>query len=162
MENDTKGSQLFREKSLQRISSPEDLHDYVRVANPGVWMILAAVIILLIGFCVWGIFGHLTSTVSAVCVTSSGETVCYISESDVSRVSEGMTVKAGDGEYTVQSISSESLDATAVLSEYAMHVSGLTSGEWVRALTLSADASDGIEAAQVIIDDIHPISFILN
>ena len=51
--------QIFRKKSLDRISSPEQLNDYIRVANPGIWMILAAVIILLAGVCVWGIFGHL-------------------------------------------------------------------------------------------------------
>ena len=48
--------QIFRKKSLDRISSPEQLNDYIRVANPGIWMILAAVIILLAGVCVWGIF----------------------------------------------------------------------------------------------------------
>lgn len=41
--------QIFRKKSLDRISSPEQLNDYIRVANPGIWMILAAVIILLAG-----------------------------------------------------------------------------------------------------------------
>ena len=46
--------QIFRKKSLDRISSPEQLNDYIRVANPGIWMILAAVIILLAGVCVWG------------------------------------------------------------------------------------------------------------
>ena len=51
--------QIFRKKSLDRISSPEQLNDYIRMANPGIWMILAAVIILLAGVCVWGIFGHL-------------------------------------------------------------------------------------------------------
>ena len=34
--------QIFRKKSLDRISSPEQLNDYIRVANPGIWMILAA------------------------------------------------------------------------------------------------------------------------
>lgn len=27
--------QIFRKKSLDRISSPEQLNDYIRVANPG-------------------------------------------------------------------------------------------------------------------------------
>ena len=37
---------LFRKQSLDKVTSPEQLNDYVRVSNPGVWMILAAVIIL--------------------------------------------------------------------------------------------------------------------
>ena len=34
--------QIFRKKSLDRISSPEQLNDYIRMANPGIWMILTA------------------------------------------------------------------------------------------------------------------------
>ncbi len=50
---------LFRQKSLDKITSPEQMGDYIRVSNPSVWMILAAIIALLVGVCVWGIFGRL-------------------------------------------------------------------------------------------------------
>ncbi|MFR2214765.1 MAG: hypothetical protein ACLS61_13650 [Ruminococcus sp.] len=64
--------QIFRKKSLDRISSPEQLNDYIRVANPGIWMILAAVIILLAGVCVWGIFGHLDTKTETVGTAKAG------------------------------------------------------------------------------------------
>ena len=35
-------NQLFREKSLEKVSSPEQLNDYIRVSNPGVWIAVAA------------------------------------------------------------------------------------------------------------------------
>ena len=54
---------VFRQKSMERITSPEQMNDYIRVSNPSVWMLLAAVIVLLIGVCVWGAFGHLDTTV---------------------------------------------------------------------------------------------------
>ena len=38
---------LFRKKSLDRISSPEELHDYLRVTSPSLWMVLAAIMVLL-------------------------------------------------------------------------------------------------------------------
>ena len=44
---------------MDKISSPEQMNDYIRVANPSVWMILAAIIVLLIGVCVWGMYGQL-------------------------------------------------------------------------------------------------------
>ena len=44
--------QVFREKSLERISSPEQLHDYMRVTSPKLWMILTAAIVLIVGFVV--------------------------------------------------------------------------------------------------------------
>ena len=44
---------LFRKKSIDRISSPEALHDYMRVTSPRLWMILAAVVLLLAGFIIY-------------------------------------------------------------------------------------------------------------
>ena len=35
-------SSIFREKSLKRISSPEQLNDYIKVSQPSVWIALAA------------------------------------------------------------------------------------------------------------------------
>ena len=39
---------IFRKETLDRISSPEQLSDYLHVTNPTVWLILTAVIVLLI------------------------------------------------------------------------------------------------------------------
>ncbi len=50
-------SNLFREKSLQKVSSPEQLDDYIRVTSPSVWLILLALIILLAGLLAYSIFG---------------------------------------------------------------------------------------------------------
>ena len=46
-------NELFRKKSIDRISSPEQLHDYMRVTSPRLWMLLAAVVLLLAGFIVY-------------------------------------------------------------------------------------------------------------
>lgn len=51
---------IFRQKSLDKISSPEKLDDYIRVTSPSVWFILAAIILLLFGALFWGIFGEVT------------------------------------------------------------------------------------------------------
>ena len=44
-------STIFREKSLKKIASPEQMNDYIRVSSPSVWMVLTAVIVLLAGVC---------------------------------------------------------------------------------------------------------------
>ena len=44
---------LFRKESLERISSPEQLHDYLRVTTPRLWMLLGAIVALLIGVIVY-------------------------------------------------------------------------------------------------------------
>lgn len=48
---------LFREKSLERVSSPEQLDDYIRVTTPSVWIVLAATVITLLGILAWSVFG---------------------------------------------------------------------------------------------------------
>ena len=56
-------NQLFREKSLNRISSPEELHDYMRVTSPKLWMILGAIAVLLVGFIVYASTAKMENTV---------------------------------------------------------------------------------------------------
>ena len=51
-------SSLFREKSLERLESPEKLNDYLRVTSRGVWLVLARVIVGLIGGCRGGVCGE--------------------------------------------------------------------------------------------------------
>ena len=49
---------LFRKSSVDRMNSPEQLNEYVRVVRPGVWIVLGAVALLLAGVVIWGVFGE--------------------------------------------------------------------------------------------------------
>ena len=51
---------IFRQKSIDKVSSPEKLDEYIKVTTPGVWLALAAMIILLTGAIIWGTMGELT------------------------------------------------------------------------------------------------------
>ena len=55
-------SGLFRQKSIERISSPEDLHDYMRVTSPRLWMLLIAIALLLTGFIIYAATATLENT----------------------------------------------------------------------------------------------------
>ena len=61
--------QLFRKESIERVSSPEQLSDYLRVTSPTVWVVLAAVILLLASLFVW-------SSVTAVESYAAGTPRC--------------------------------------------------------------------------------------
>ena len=52
---------LYRKGSLEQIQSPEQLNEYLRVTNPGVWVLLTAVILLLVGLLIWGSFTYIDS-----------------------------------------------------------------------------------------------------
>ena len=54
-------NQIFREKSLKQLSTPEQLTDYLRVTGPGVWFVLVGILVLLFGSLMWGIFGTIVS-----------------------------------------------------------------------------------------------------
>ncbi len=59
MSDENKNS-VFREKSIRRVSSPEELNDYIHVTTPSVWIVLIALVVLLVGMLVWSIFGEIT------------------------------------------------------------------------------------------------------
>ena len=48
---------IFRDKSLERISSPDQMDDYIRVTTPSVWIALLALVILLVGILAWTVLG---------------------------------------------------------------------------------------------------------
>lgn len=159
-------SSIFRQKSLDRISSPEDLNDYVRVANPGVWIFLIAVTFLLIGFIIWGCFANLESTVDIVIASDPGNLAGFVSDEHIinGEVQPGMTVKSDVGTFVIEEIDSQSVDALETLTEYECHLGNFQSGEWVRSVTLKSNTEVpvGDYAGSVVIENVHPISFILN
>ncbi len=154
--------QLFRKKSVDRVSSPEQLNDYIRVSNPGIWMILAAIVVLLVGAIVWGVVGRLDTTISTVAVAENGDVTIYVKEADVASIENGMTVRIGDKEGTVTEIASSPVAVDDTFSDYALHVGNLVSGEWVFAVKVSGDFTDGVHSAEVVIESVSPISFVLN
>ena len=94
--------EIFRKKSLDKVKSPENLDDYIQVSNPGVWLLLISVIVLLAGACVWGIFGHLDSTAETSVHVENGAVVCYVADKDISSIQEEMTVKFSGFEAVVR------------------------------------------------------------
>lgn len=155
-------NQIFRKKSIDRVSSPEQLNDYVRVSNPGVWMVLAAVIVLLAGICVWGILGHLDTNITTASVVKDGQAVCYIKEADIASVKAGQTVRINDTECKVVSVSETPKAVSAELGDYALHLGGLSVGEWVYEVTFTVELADGVYGADITVESVSPMSFIFN
>ena len=154
--------QLFRKKSVERVSSPEQLNEYIRVANPSTWIVLIAIVILLAGVVVWGVIGHLETTLPAAVVCENGEAVIYIKDADIDKIEVGMAVHVDGKEYAVCEISPTPMRVDDTIPEYVMHLSNLTVGEWVYTVKLSGEIADGVQKAEIVIESISPISFILN
>ena len=153
---------LFREKSLKKVNSPEELNDYVKVANPGVWLLLGALIILLIGTLVWSIYGKLDTIVQALGVVENKQVNIYIKESDMEKIDENTIFKLDNNEIQITSISKEPIVVDKEFSDYMLHVGELSVNEWVYVIKAKADIPDGVYPIEVIIESIKPISFVIN
>ena len=153
---------IFRKKSIDRMSSPEQLNDYIKVTNPGVWMALAAIVILLVGVCVWGVFGTLETKLSVAAVSRDGQTVLYVKEDDLSAVKENTSVYIGDETYKVTSVSAQPVAVTEEISEYARRTGNLSLGEWVYLVQIDKTLPDGVYTAQFVIDSVSPLYFVFN
>ena len=96
---------LYRQKSMDRISSPEQLNDYLRVTNVSVWVILAAVIILLAGMLVWSSTAAIESYAEGSSEVKGGVmTIRFQDQQFAKKVEAGMPVRAGDTETVISSI----------------------------------------------------------
>ena len=154
---------LFRQKSLDKVSSPEQMNDYIRVTSPGVWLILAAVIALLAGLIIWSILGRLETTVTAAAVAGPEVgSVCYIEEGDLSAVHAGQTVHIGGEDYALASVAPKPVVVDDSFDAYALHVGGLETGQWVYPAELDGTLDEGVYEAKIVVDSVSPISFLLN
>lgn len=136
--------EIFRKKSLDKVKSPENLDDYIQVSNPGVWLLLISVIVLLAGACIWGVFGHIDSTVETSVRSENGILVCYIADKDVSSAQEGMTVKFDDYEAVITgSVQKEETGYVCVLQT-------------------EQPVPDGFYNGRIITARVKPLSFVLN
>ena len=155
-------SNLFRKKSMERISSPEQLNDYIRVSTPSVWMLLIAIVILLAGVCVWGVAGHMDTVLPVVAVAQEGSVTAYVREADAASVKDGMPVSVGGVTGMVAAVSDQPVCVDDAFTEYMRHVGALKLGEWVYAVALDVSCPDGVHAAKIVIDSVPPMFFVLN
>lgn len=153
---------IFRKKSVEHISTPENLDEYIKVSSPGVWLFLAAAIILLVGVCVWGFVGTLDTKVAAAVKVENGEAVCYVAEENGEKLRPGLPVLVNGQEYETVDVAPQPVRADEDMGEYLLHASGAEADGWLYLVTLDTDLQDGVYAAQVVVDRISPISLVLN
>ena len=153
---------LFREKSLEAVESPESLNDYLRVTSPGVWLVLAAVIAVLIGGIIWGIVGRIDTTRSFAVAASGGNCVCYVPYADVEKVLARGVVTVNGEEYA---LSADADCEVAMITEetnpYIRLTGGLNIGDLALEVPVAAELADGVYSGSVITETLQPISLLL-
>ena len=153
---------IFRKKSMDKISSPEQLNEYIHVTNPGVWIILCAIIILLAGFCVWGIFGKMDTKITVSALSKDGKVYCLVKENEINSVKTDMPVIVDGKEYKISEISSKPVAVGDEIEDYAKHLGNLQNGEWVYVASVEGNLQEGIYSAEIVVDSVSPIKFVTN
>jgi hypothetical protein len=100
---------IFRKKSLDRISSPEALDDYLHVTTPAAWMILAAVIMMLAGMLIWSYVASIDSFATGRAQVEDGKMYIEFDNEQIARnVQSGMTVISGETQSRISSVGTDS------------------------------------------------------
>lgn len=86
---------LFRKSSLERISSPERLNEYIKITNPGIWSVLLGCMALLIAVGFWGFYGSIPDSVRAQGVMFPQNGTTSVIPAAGGRISD-MRIKVGD------------------------------------------------------------------
>lgn len=154
---------LFRKSSIDRVNSPEQLNDYIRVANPSVWILLVAIVFLLVGVVIWGVFGTVETKVNTTLIAQNGTVSAYVSSDNLSSLKEGMTVRVDDKEGEIERISKIPVEVTDSFSSYFLYLSSLQTGDFVYEVSVNVpELEDGVYSASIVVDSINPIYFVIH
>ncbi len=125
-------------RDANRLSSPEQLDDYLKVTSPKVWVLLAAIVLLLAGLLLWGGFTTVESYATGTARAVGGELVVTFDDAEkADRVQPGMQVEIGDVRAEVLAVGKDE-DGNPVASAQANVPDG------------SYDVRVGYKATQVI------------
>lgn len=151
--------QLFRQKSIDKISSPEQMHDYLRVTSPRLWMVLSAILVLLVGFIVYASTASMENTldvkvelttVDTTAEDGTPEQVSYayaiIPETMRNTVKADMEIRFAEETGRVNTVFSDKQD-TLVLIELDKP---------------KLSIPDGTYDGTIVLESTTPISFLLN
>lgn len=164
-------STLFRKASLDSISSPEQLDDYIKVSNPGIWMVLASLFILLAAVLVWSIKGGLPTSIHVPGMADGGTVWCYVNANKAAAIKTGQTVRIQAGGDT---INGEVAGVGTVPLSAAEIAADLKSDYWAQALApqgyavkvaVSPDRKDIPDKTllnlSIVTDTVRPVDFLL-
>ncbi|MBQ9067518.1 MAG: hypothetical protein IJ131_00430 [Eggerthellaceae bacterium] len=158
---------IFNKKATDKLRSPDDLDKFIQVTNPNVWVVLAACMVLLAGLLAWGVFGSVTTSVSATGVSVDGSTMCFLSAEDVAKVHVNDVANVGGATMTVSKVSQVPLshdEAHQVLaSDYLVNT--LLTGDWAYQVSFEGNTNELAQnvplTVSITTERIAPISLIL-
>ncbi len=155
-------SSIFSQKALDKVTSPEDLNGYLKVTRPGIWFVLIAFVILLIGVIAWAILGRLETTVNVAVISSNNSVVCLVPTESCEDVLSSGKIKISDKEYTLKDAGYSKMTVTEDIGADIINNGLLTAGQEVIPLQVDAKLMNGVYVGNVVTEAVKPITFIIN
>lgn len=159
-----KKDSIFREKSIQRVSSPEDLDKYLKVTNVSVWLLLVAIIVILTGALIWATVGKIETKLPSACIINNGKASCLIKDEDFNNVDLGLDVKIDENsaKFNIESFSKEPTLFKEDTDEYVLYLCNGKPGDYVYEAYGNVKLPDGTYKASIILDSVSPLIFLFN
>lgn len=155
-------NQLFRKKSMESIESPNELNEYLRVTSPGVWILMAAILIFLAGVIIWGAFGSIEATAPVAVAKQDGRVVCYVPKDALPSIIEKPEVKIEGKKVALKPDSLEPVAVTQEMNVYVLLAGSLSAGDIVYPIEMKGTIREDVVQGTIVTEKIHPISFLLN
>lgn len=133
-------NEIFRKKSMEKISSPEELNAYLKVTSPRTWFILCSIIIFLVGLLAWASVGRLETKASAIAVVDNQDVLLYPSSENAYAIQAGMPVYIENQQTIISQVESD---------EFGRIIA-----------SASLNIPDGKYNAEILIESIAPINFL--
>ena len=137
-------SQVFRQKSVDRVKSPENLNDYIKVTNINLWILLAAIATLLIGVCFWGALGTIETKTEVGAAVLDGQAICQ-GDADITM--------------TIKKLLNKGTEVTFELNGSIGKITGVDEKKWI--IYGEIDLPDCTGAAYIH-ESINPMSLLFN
>ena len=133
---------LFRKKIVEKISSPEQLTDYLRVTNPSIWVMLSVVVIFIGGLVAWASVGTLSTSIDAKANVNNGSaSIVVVGETNTWNIEAGMPVEIAGEDCIIMTVDTD---------EYGRVVANT-----------KTSLEDGIYDSKIVVENIHPIQFLV-
>ncbi len=151
---------LFREKSLEQFSSPEQLNEYIHVTSPSIFMMLGAVIAILIGTVIWGLTGTISTHTAVSAVCNDGNLTAYIDSQYAADLSADSVIEVNGTEYAITAVTNQAR-AGEILKAEELPKYGISANSLVIGVSASTSLADGVYEATVIMMKMRPADLII-
>ena len=100
---------VFRKESLKRVSSPEQLNEYLQVTSPTSWVVFGAAILLIVSLLIWSSVTAVESYAAGKAEVQDGVlTLVFDDTKKAENIEVGMDVRVGDTLTPVMSVGHDS------------------------------------------------------